>query len=228
MDAIERAIRTTSNYSVSELNIPGLRHFAYKSRPHVQVTMPKWEDPYDTVGAQRRSVRLLLPLYRGAYDRGTRRLITIYQRVHDGIHAKGGQEGPLKLQYVRTAHECVLGWVSFRRSMGALRPVTELRLLSDHSTVRTVHGAVTKATQDGSCGCGECCCAMGKAGGGQVILTRRTCVLEVGRHVISLISDLSCAQLQGFDAICCASHRPFMHVPVAYEVMINAKVCSVK
>ncbi|KAH7106907.1 DUF254-domain-containing protein [Auriculariales sp. MPI-PUGE-AT-0066] len=93
MDTVERAVRTTSNYSVSELNIPGLRHFAYKSRPNVQVTMPRWEDPYETIGAQRR-------------------LITMYQRVHDGIHAKSGQEGPLKLQYVRTQHECVMGWIT--------------------------------------------------------------------------------------------------------------------
>lgn len=42
------------------------------------------------------------------------RLITMYQRIHDAIHAKSGQEGPLKLQYMRTEHESVMGWVRAR------------------------------------------------------------------------------------------------------------------
>ena len=36
-----------TEYSVSNLGVPGLRHFVYKSRSHVQVTMPMFEDPYD-------------------------------------------------------------------------------------------------------------------------------------------------------------------------------------
>ena len=43
-------------YSVSQLGIPGLRHFVYKSRPHVQITFPIFEDPYDTADEKRRFV----------------------------------------------------------------------------------------------------------------------------------------------------------------------------
>ncbi|KAI0702261.1 trafficking protein Mon1-domain-containing protein [Cytidiella melzeri] len=83
----------TTEYSVGDLCIPGLRHFLYKSRSHVQVTMPSYEDPYDDLNEQRR-------------------LITLYQTIHDAVHAKSGQEGTLKLQYLRTEKESVMGWVT--------------------------------------------------------------------------------------------------------------------
>jgi len=82
-----------TEYSVSELGIPGLRHFMYKSRNQVQTTSPILEDPYDKLSERRR-------------------LITLYQTIHDAIHARSGQDAPLKLQYVRTEHECVLGWLT--------------------------------------------------------------------------------------------------------------------
>lgn len=44
------------------------------------------------------------------------RVVTLYQMVHDAIHAKSGQEGPLKLQYIRTEKVCVMGWVSTIRA----------------------------------------------------------------------------------------------------------------
>jgi vacuolar fusion protein MON1 len=54
---ISKSIHTGSvRYSVSELGIPGLRHFVYKSRLHVQVTVPVYEDPYDALEDRRRSV----------------------------------------------------------------------------------------------------------------------------------------------------------------------------
>ena len=40
------------------------------------------------------------------------RIMTLYQILHDAIHAKSGQEGPLKMQYIRTERESVMGWVS--------------------------------------------------------------------------------------------------------------------
>lgn len=41
------------------------------------------------------------------------RLVTLYQTIHDALHAKSGQaEGPVKLQLIRTDTECVMGWVS--------------------------------------------------------------------------------------------------------------------
>jgi vacuolar fusion protein MON1 len=45
-----------------------------------------------------------------------RRLITLYQILHDAIHAKSGQQGTLKLQYIRTERESVMGWVRARSS----------------------------------------------------------------------------------------------------------------
>jgi len=39
------------------------------------------------------------------------RITTLYQILHDSIHAKSGQEAGLKLQYIRTDTEGVLGWV---------------------------------------------------------------------------------------------------------------------
>lgn len=88
MDAVESA-----DYTVAELGIPGLRHFVYKARAQVQVTFPVFEDPYDGVAEQRR-------------------LVTLYQILHDAIHAKSGQSEPLKLQYLRTEKECVMGWIT--------------------------------------------------------------------------------------------------------------------
>lgn len=39
------------------------------------------------------------------------RLITLYQTIHDSIHGKSGQKEPLKLQYIQTTSESVMGWV---------------------------------------------------------------------------------------------------------------------
>ncbi|KAF5382550.1 hypothetical protein D9615_002841 [Tricholomella constricta] len=82
-----------TQYSVADLGIPGLRHFVYKSRSQVQITAPIFEDPYDNLEDHRR-------------------LITLYQTLHDAIHAKSGQEGTLKLQYIRTEKESVMGWIT--------------------------------------------------------------------------------------------------------------------
>ncbi|KAK7056936.1 Vacuolar fusion protein mon1 [Paramarasmius palmivorus] len=80
-------------YTASELGIPGLRHFIYKSRAQVQITFPSFEDPYDTPDEQRR-------------------IVTLYQILHDAVHAKSGQEETLKLQFMRTEKECVMGWIT--------------------------------------------------------------------------------------------------------------------
>ncbi|KAJ8586551.1 DUF254-domain-containing protein [Rhizopogon salebrosus TDB-379] len=82
-----------TSYFASQLGIPGLRHFVYKSRPHVQITLPAFEEPYDTLDSQRR-------------------IVTLYQILHDAIHAKSGQTGNLKLQYIRTEKEIVMGWIT--------------------------------------------------------------------------------------------------------------------
>lgn len=47
-----------------------------------------------------------------------RRLITLYQTVHDELHARSGQiQGPLKLQCIRTDTEIVMGWVRLTTSI---------------------------------------------------------------------------------------------------------------
>jgi len=46
MDALQAAARA-HEYSVDELGIPGLRHFVYKSKAHVQITMPAFEEGYE-------------------------------------------------------------------------------------------------------------------------------------------------------------------------------------
>ena len=54
-------------------------------------------------------------------DLASNRLITLYQTIHDGIHGKSGQKEPLKLQYIRTTNESVMGWV--RSFFLRLRPL---------------------------------------------------------------------------------------------------------
>ncbi|KAF9454805.1 DUF254-domain-containing protein [Macrolepiota fuliginosa MF-IS2] len=82
-----------TEYTVAEVGVPGLRHFIYKSRSQVQITFPVFEDPYNNTNEKRR-------------------LITLYQTLHDAIHAKSGQSEPLKLQYIRTDTESALGWIT--------------------------------------------------------------------------------------------------------------------
>ncbi|EMD39922.1 hypothetical protein CERSUDRAFT_112166 [Gelatoporia subvermispora B] len=94
LDALTEAIHHgQTEYSVSDLGIPGLRHFLYKSRAHVQATMPLFEDPYNDLNEKRR-------------------LVTLYQTLYDAIHAKSGQQSTLKLQYIRTERESVMGWIT--------------------------------------------------------------------------------------------------------------------
>ncbi|KAG2037788.1 DUF254-domain-containing protein [Suillus americanus] len=94
LDTLARAVDSgKTSYFASQLAIPGLRHFVYKSRSHVQITLPAFEEPYDTLDAKRR-------------------IVTLYQIVHDAIHAKSGQTGSLKLQYIRTEKEIVMGWIT--------------------------------------------------------------------------------------------------------------------
>ncbi|KIK57167.1 hypothetical protein GYMLUDRAFT_61477 [Collybiopsis luxurians FD-317 M1] len=159
-------IRSHSAYTVSELGVPGLRHFVYKARGLVQVTFPVWEDDVDArvdmtgsafaswrgnsngngKGKGKGKERQVDPSGNGNEDEENwdsssesdtdygadtviltqndqederRRIVTLYQIVHDAIHAKGmsgqakgdAKEG-LKLQYLRTEKEGVLGWIT--------------------------------------------------------------------------------------------------------------------
>ncbi|WVQ97911.1 hypothetical protein IAU59_005028 [Kwoniella sp. CBS 9459] len=81
-------------YPISAIGCPGLRHFIYKSRIHVQITQPEWEAPYTEDSEARK------------------RLITLYQKLHDAVHARSGQSAPLKLVYLKTEHEACLAWLT--------------------------------------------------------------------------------------------------------------------
>ncbi|WWC87062.1 uncharacterized protein L201_001947 [Kwoniella dendrophila CBS 6074] len=81
-------------YTVSAIGCPGLRHFIYKSRQYIQITQPEWEAPYTEESIDRK------------------RLITLYQRLHDVIHARSGQSQTYKLVYMRTEHEACLAWLT--------------------------------------------------------------------------------------------------------------------
>lgn len=63
MDSMVEAIQQKQIvYSVSDLSIPGLRHFLYKSRQNVQISMPEFEEPYDDLNERRRYAINLLVL----------------------------------------------------------------------------------------------------------------------------------------------------------------------
>ena len=40
------------------------------------------------------------------------RLVTLYQQLHDAVHARSGQSTPLPLVYVKTEHEACLAWMT--------------------------------------------------------------------------------------------------------------------
>ncbi|KAK4054502.1 Vacuolar fusion protein mon1 [Microbotryomycetes sp. JL201] len=92
--------KAAQTYSLAELAVPGLRHFLYKSKVHVQITQPAYEGDYEVDGDNRR------------------RLITLYQIVHESLHPRPSYISslpnhiPAKLAYVRTEHEAVLGWAT--------------------------------------------------------------------------------------------------------------------
>lgn len=92
IDALLEAART-AEYTLDDLQVPGLRHFIYKSRPNVQVTMPHYA------------------LENGGSESEFQRIFSLYRTAFDAIHAKGGQECTLRLQYVKTQSVCVMAWV---------------------------------------------------------------------------------------------------------------------
>ena len=92
IDALVEAART-AEYTLDDLQIPGLRHFIYKSRANVQVTMPHYD------------------IENGGSESEFQRIFSLYRTAFDAIHAKGGQECTLRLQYVKTHSVCVMAWV---------------------------------------------------------------------------------------------------------------------
>ncbi|PRP83404.1 hypothetical protein PROFUN_09432 [Planoprotostelium fungivorum] len=89
MDDILKAYENP-DYSVSELGVPGLLHFVYRSKGTLQYTCPRFETPYNTSKEQKR-------LYR------------MYQRVHRRTH---GLKLAHKVYYQVSQLETFLGWVT--------------------------------------------------------------------------------------------------------------------
>ncbi|BGP43413.1 Vacuolar fusion protein mon1 [Rhodotorula kratochvilovae] len=123
--------RAQQAYSLGEVAVPGVRHFVYKDRGLVQVTRAGWEGEYAEDGGEEG-------------ERARMRLLTLYQHLHDALHPRPAAAGtayrpPAQVQYLRTEHEAVLGWVT---------PQFELYLatspLLPHSAVVSAARAVSR------------------------------------------------------------------------------------
>ncbi|KAG0049115.1 Vacuolar fusion protein mon1b [Gryganskiella cystojenkinii] len=84
------AAGTRGGFNASDTSIPGLRHFLYKSRTHVQFTMPELTEPYTSLSAKKRLLRQ-------------------YKHMNERMHRKSR---PLKLLFHSGEHETMLGWVT--------------------------------------------------------------------------------------------------------------------
>jgi len=89
LDAIAKALEN-QYYSVSELEIPSLLHFLYKSKSAYQFTCPRLEAPYITRSEQKRLFRM-------------------YQRVHKRVHRFKKAH---KVYYQVSQSETIVGWVT--------------------------------------------------------------------------------------------------------------------
>ncbi|KAG0199389.1 Vacuolar fusion protein mon1b [Mortierella sp. GBA30] len=92
------AAGSRGGYSVGDTGIPGLRHFLYKSRTHVQFTMPELTDLYGSLGAKKRLLRL-------------------YHSMNERMHRKSR---PMQLLFHGGDHETVLGWITPRFELYAV------------------------------------------------------------------------------------------------------------
>jgi hypothetical protein len=94
--------------------------------------------------------------------------VTLYQTVHDAIHAKSGQGGGLKLQYIRTEKESIMGWVSWSRHDRCGVNANEGAV--DHAAFRAVYRTLTATAEERGCQRGECHCTMGEARRAETVL----------------------------------------------------------
>lgn len=101
-------------------------------------------------------------------------MITLYQLIHDSLHGKSGQEKTLKLQYLRTDKEGVLGWVcTFFYRQGDSLTFSD----SDNPTFRTLCYTLPNPTQERSHRSSERGGKVGEEGGEQAVPQGRTRVL---------------------------------------------------
>ncbi|CDH53413.1 vacuolar fusion protein mon1 homolog a-like [Lichtheimia corymbifera JMRC:FSU:9682] len=78
------------SYKIESIGAPGLAHFLYKSKIHVQFTCPEYSDPYTN-------------------DVHQKRLFRLYHYVYDRMHCRAR---PLKLYYHESDQEIILGWIT--------------------------------------------------------------------------------------------------------------------
>ncbi|KAG9284849.1 hypothetical protein G9A89_003772 [Geosiphon pyriformis] len=76
-------------YSIADVGIPGLRHFIYKSKTHVQYTSPAFTK-FNT-------------------PRERRKLFKLYRYTHDRMHSR---IRPLRVHYCVSSTETILGWIT--------------------------------------------------------------------------------------------------------------------
>lgn len=77
-------------FDTTDLGIPGLRHFLYKSRANVQYTMPEYVAPYMRSSDQKRLLRM-------------------YQYASERMHTK---TRPLRIYSLTSNTESILGWIT--------------------------------------------------------------------------------------------------------------------
>ncbi|XP_064488819.1 vacuolar fusion protein MON1 homolog A-like [Ornithodoros turicata] len=87
LEAIGTSLKA-GGYSVSEVGVPTLSHFVYKSKSTAQLTSPPMEAPYNTADERER-------------------LLGFYHLLH---HRMYQPECPLKILYFATDREILLGW----------------------------------------------------------------------------------------------------------------------
>ncbi|CAG8553382.1 9388_t:CDS:10, partial [Ambispora gerdemannii] len=86
---LENAI-LNNEYSIADVGVPGLRHFIYKTKQHVQYTSSEFARPYNT-------------------PREKRKLFKLYRYTHDRMHSR---IRPLKVHYYVSPSETILGWTT--------------------------------------------------------------------------------------------------------------------
>jgi hypothetical protein len=87
--------------------------------------------------------------------------------MHDCIHAKSGQDLPLKLQYIRTEKEAVMGWVCWDVYQLQIPLTLEY---TDYSTLRNVHCCIPRTAEERSHQRSKCRCAVGEEGRSETLL----------------------------------------------------------
>jgi len=91
LQQIERAVKN-HNYSVSDVGIPDLLHFLYKSHSLSQMTQPEAGPPYHT-------------------KRQRKRLFRLYEGVHYSVNILD-KDKPHKVYYHRSESETIVAWVT--------------------------------------------------------------------------------------------------------------------